>query len=90
VLPAECIVVTQSHCRHCPKRGQITTAQVPYSYDYSHLIGDPAQQNEKKFDALKFEDLLTDYDRILHFAGVWNAHLDDPVVNHLLSIRELV
>ena len=55
----------QSHCLHCPKRGQSVAAQVPDGYDYSHLVGDPAKPDEQKLNTVRFEELLTDYDRIL-------------------------
>ena len=61
----ECTGVMQSHCLHCPKRGQSVAAQVPDGYDYSHLVGDPAKQDEQKLNTVRFEELLTDYDRIL-------------------------
>ena len=38
---------------------------IPEGYDYSHLIAGPVKQNDKLFDATRFDGLLTDYDRIL-------------------------
>lgn len=38
---------------------------VPYSYDYSHLIGCSAKKHDKALDAELFDGLLTEYDRIL-------------------------
>jgi len=34
-------------------------------YDYSHLIGGPANESDKEFDAARFDELLTDGDRKL-------------------------
>lgn len=38
---------------------------IPYGYDYSHLVGSSVQQHSKAPHAVEFEELLTDYDRIL-------------------------
>lgn len=34
-------------------------------YDYSHLVGSPAGDGDKEFDAASFDKLLTDDDRRL-------------------------
>jgi len=61
----ECILTTQSHCTHCLQYGRVDGVRIPEGYDYSHLIASPVKQNDKLFDATRFDGLLTDYDRIL-------------------------
>jgi hypothetical protein len=61
----DCILTTQPHCAHCPQYGRDEGAQIPEGYDYSHLVGSPAKQGDKIFDAARFDGLLTDYDRTL-------------------------
>lgn len=39
-------------------------------YDYSHLIGSSAGENDKKFDASRFDELLNDEDRRLLESGL--------------------
>ena len=34
-------------------------------YDYRHLVGGPASESDKQFDAASFDKLLTDDDRRL-------------------------
>ena len=38
---------------------------IPNRYDYRHLIGSPASEGDKEFDAARFDELLTDADRRL-------------------------
>lgn len=40
-------------------------ARIPDEYNYSHMVGDPANGSEKEFDAARFDALLTDEDRKL-------------------------
>lgn len=61
----ECILTTQTHCSHCPQYGRAGGVYIPEGYDYSHLVGGPAKQDNRVFDAARFDGLLTDYDRLL-------------------------
>ena len=61
----ECMLTTESHCAHCPQFGRAGGVHIPEGYDYSHLIASPAKQDDKVFDATRFDGLLTDYDRLL-------------------------
>ena len=48
-------------------------------YDYSHLTGSSAGENDKEFDASRFDELLTDQDRRLlqsDFQISWWAYSD--------------
>jgi hypothetical protein len=38
---------------------------VPDGYDYSHLVGDLAKPSSQEFETVRFEELLSDYDRVL-------------------------
>jgi hypothetical protein len=54
---------------------------VPEGYDYSHLVGNPAKENDKEFDAERFDELLTAYDRKLlrcDFRIAWQEQADCP------------
>ena len=61
----ECIVARSNHCAHCPAYRQTVAASVEDGYDYSHLIGNPGMRHDNSFDAMQFDQLLTDYDRVL-------------------------
>lgn len=61
----ECMGITPPHCTHCPHYVQRTAAAIEDGYDYSHLVGDPGKQREKRFELTRFDELLTEYDRIL-------------------------
>jgi hypothetical protein len=36
---------------------------IPDRYDYRHLVGSPASESDKEFDAARFNELLTDEDK---------------------------
>lgn len=49
-----------------PEESFLIENPVPFCYDYSHLVGSSVNhQQSKRVDAARFEELLTDYDRIL-------------------------
>jgi hypothetical protein len=48
-----------------PEESSLIENPVPFCYDYSHLVGSSVNQQSKRVDAARFEELLTDYDRIL-------------------------
>jgi hypothetical protein len=60
-----CIRTTASHCSHCPRHRTTASVQFPNESDYSHLVGDPAEQPNDLVQAVPSTELLTDYDRIL-------------------------
>jgi hypothetical protein len=43
---------------------------VPPGYNYSHLVGDPVRETDRRFDAAQFDGLLTDEDRTLLRIGM--------------------
>lgn len=48
-----------------PMENFVIDNRVPFGYDYSHLVGCSVKPRSKPVDAVRFEQLLTDYDRIL-------------------------
>ena len=61
----ECTVTRSNHCAHCPAYRQTVAASVEDGCDYSHLIGNPGKRPDDSFDAAQFDQLLSDYDRLL-------------------------
>ena len=61
----ECTVTTATHCGHCLQHGRTFAVHLPNGCDYSHLVGSPVKQHDKRYEAAQFDGLLTDYDRIL-------------------------
>ena len=61
----ECTVTRSNHCAHCPAYRQTVAARVEDRCDYSHLIGNPGKRPDNCFDAMQFDQLLSDYDRKL-------------------------
>jgi hypothetical protein len=61
----ECAGTKLPHCTHCPQFRRAVAAPVPDGYDYSHLVGSPGKQTDEIFDAVRFDGLLTAYDRLL-------------------------
>lgn len=61
----ECMGITPPHCTHCPHYTRRTAAAIDDGHDYSHLIGDPGIKHEKSANVTRFDELLTEYDRIL-------------------------
>jgi hypothetical protein len=61
----ECTGSAVWHCPHCPHHRRTPGAEIPDGYDYSHLVGSPGKRHEEVSDAVPFDDLLTDYDRVL-------------------------
>jgi hypothetical protein len=52
-------------CTHCLKQGTHIAVHLPNGCHYSHLVGSQTKPPGGNFDSARFEELLTDYDRIL-------------------------
>jgi hypothetical protein len=66
---AECMNVG-SDSASCTHYKRPTIASVPWTYNYSHLVGDPAVRNDRRSAAVSFDELLTAEDRIFLQVGL--------------------
>ena len=63
-----CTLSTAHHCQHCPLYEEGFSVHLPNGYGCGRLVGSPVMQPDLRLDAAEFDELLTDYDRILlHF-----------------------
>ena len=61
---SECKWAPPFHDADCPRHRKTVALLALYGHDYSHLVGGPLNQHQR-LDAVQFDGLLTDYDRIL-------------------------
>ena len=67
LLPPPCAAGANVPMREAgpPKESCAIENRIPFCYDYSHLVGTSVNRPKKIVEAARFDELLTDYDRIL-------------------------
>ena len=66
----ECTASPPPPGEQCVRCGRTAGERSTDWYNDSHLVGDPVTQHETGFNPAHFEELLTDYDRVLLQFGV--------------------